>query len=293
MHRGIRKFEGCGRIRILAIVAGSAALFSATGNGQELEGFDCMIEPHSVANVSTREEGVLEELLVKRGDMVRKGQVVARLESGLEEIALEFATARAEMTGEVEARQAALEYAQRQQDRVDELFKESLISDIERDRAETDVRIAEADLQVTEDNHRLAQVERQRAAHQLELRSIRSPVDGVIVEIMMVPGESVDDRAREIMRIAEVDPLNVEVIMPARLFGSVALGAEAEVMPLLPNAEMRASKVSVVDRTIDAASETFGVRLELDNAGHGIPGGVRCDIRFLSDGDTAASVGAE
>jgi RND family efflux transporter MFP subunit len=286
-------FESYGRLKLRVVFAMVASLSSALLNGQELEGFDCMIEPHSVANVSTREEGVLEELLVKRGDIVQKGQVVARLESGLERIALEFATARAEMTGEVESRQAALEYARRQQDRVDQLFADSLISDIERDRAETDVRIAEADLQVTEDNQRLAEVERQRAAHRLELRSIRSPVDGVIVEIMMVPGESVEDRAREIMRIAEVDPLNVEVIMPARLFGSVSIGTEAEVMPLVPNAVMRRSWISVVDRTIDAASETFGVQLELDNEGHEIPGGVRCDVRFMAASDAAASPSAD
>lgn len=280
-------FERFYRRQAVVFAAVAASLWSVPANSQELEGFDCMIEPHSVADVSTREEGVLEEILVKRGDIVRKGQIVARLESGLEEIALEFATARAEMMGEVESRRAALEYAVRQRDRVNELFEGDVISEIEQDRAETDVRIAETDLQVAEDNHRLAQLERQRAAHQLELRSIRSPVDGVIVEIMMAPGESVEDRAREIMRIAEVDPLNVEVIIPARLFGSVAIGTEAEVMPLVPNAELRVSAISVVDRTIDAASETFGVQLELENAGHEIPGGVRCDIRFLPGGDAA------
>lgn len=38
-----------------------------------------------------------------------------------------------------------------------------------------------------------------------------------------------------------------------------------------------------MDKVIDAASNTFGVRLELANAGHSIPGGIRCDINFLVD----------
>ncbi len=247
----------------------------------DLSGFDCLIEPHSVADVSTREEGILEQILVKRGDIVTRGQVVARLESGLEQIALDFANARAEMMGEIESRRAALEFARRQRERVDELYRDSAISLNEKDRAETDLRLAETDLQLAEDNHRLARIERERAAHQLELRSIKSPVDGVIVEIMMVPGESVEERERAIMRIAEINPLNVEVIMPARLFGTVAIGTPAEVSPLVPDSAARLTEVAVVDRTIDAASDTFGVQLQLENADHAIPGGVRCDVRLL------------
>jgi hypothetical protein len=43
------------------------------------------------------------------------------------------------------------------------------------------------------------------------------------------------------------------------------------------------SEVSVVDRTIDAASDTFGVQLQLDNADHAIPGGIRCNIDFTTE----------
>ena len=255
---------------------------------QDLSGLDCMIEPHSVANVSTREEGVLEEILVKRGDVVRKGQVVARLESTLEALSLELANARAEMQGEMESRQATLDYLLRQRKRINELFEDSAISFNEKDKAETDVRLAETELQLALDNHSLMQIERARAAQRLELRSIRSPVDGVIVEILLVPGESVDDRAREIMTIAEVDPLNVEVILPANLFGSVRLGMEAEITPLIPGGKIQFADVSVVDRTIDAASDTFGVQLQLENGNYEIPGGIRCNISFVSEIDASS-----
>ncbi len=254
---------------------------------QDLSGFDCMIEPHSVTDVSTRAEGVLEEILVKRGDIVRKDQIVAKLESSLEAIALEFASARAQMKGEVESSRATLEYMLRQRVRITELYKDNAISFNEKDKADTDVRLAETELQVALDNQRLMQIERERAARQLELRSIRSPVDGVIVEILLVPGESVEDRARQIMTIAEVDPLNVEIILPADRFGLVQVGTSAEIMPLLPGAEVRYAAVAVVDRTIDAASDTFGVQLQLENKNHSIPGGIRCNISFVSETDTA------
>jgi multidrug efflux pump subunit AcrA (membrane-fusion protein) len=131
------------------------------------------------------------------------------------------------------------------------------------------------------------QIERARAAQQLALRSIRSPVDGVIVEILLVPGESVEDRAREIMTIAEVHPLNVEVILPDRQFGAVSVGTPAEITPLIPGATTRTAEVTVVDRTIDAASATFGVQLQLENEDLAIPSGVRCKIDFMSAGGAA------
>jgi len=264
----------CGLAIIGLMVAGGDL------RAQDISNYSCMIEPHSVTELSTSEQGVLETVLVKRGDIVKKGQIVAKLESSLETITLRFAEARVNMTGDIDAKRATLEYVLRQRDRVTELYNDKAISFNDKDKADTDVRLAETELQVALDNQRLMQIERDRAARRLELRSIRSPVDGVIVEILLVPGESVDDRTREIIVIAEVNPLNVEIILPAEQFGAVQVGTPAEVTPLLPGEPVRQTEVSVVDRTIDAASETFGVQLQLDNADYAIPGGIRCDIEF-------------
>jgi RND family efflux transporter MFP subunit len=277
------KMSGLGKIQLICGLA-IFGVMAPVGDpqAQDLSGYDCMIEPHSVTELSTREEGVLEKVLVRRGDIVRKGQVVAKLESSLETIALDFAEARAKMKGDVESRQATLEYMQRQRDRITDLYEDKAISFNDKDKADTDVRLAETELQVALDNQRLMQIERDRSARRLELRSIRSPVDGVIVEILLVPGESVEDRAREIMVIAEVDPLNVEIILPAKQFGSVQVGTPAEITPLLPGQPVRSAEVAVVDRTIDAASDTFRVQLQLENKDYAIPGGIRCDIAFGS-----------
>ena len=273
-------------LRKIQLICG-LAIFGVTVPGgdpqaQDISDYSCMIEPHSVTELSTREEGVLEEVLVRRGDIVRKGQVVAKLESSLEMIALDFAEARANMKGDVESKQATLQYMLRQRDRITELFENKTISFNDKDKADTDVRLAETELQVALANQSLIQIERDRSARRLELRTIRSPVDGVIVEILLVPGESVEARAREIMVIAEVDPLNVEIILPAEAFGSVQVGTPAEITPLLPGQPIRFADVAVVDRTIDAASATFGVQLQLENKDYAIPGGIRCNIAFRS-----------
>jgi multidrug efflux pump subunit AcrA (membrane-fusion protein) len=86
----------------------------------------------------------------------------------------------------------------------------------------------------------------------------------------------------KILKLAQINPLNVEVIAPLELFGAIRPGMVGEVslQPLMKGAFQ--AKVVVVDRVIDAASGTFGVRLELPNPGNKFPSGVRCQVRFSS-----------
>ena len=66
----------------------------------------------------------------------------------------------------------------------------------------------------------------------------------------------------------------------AFLYHAIEAGMEATVTPKYPGATTHTAVVTVVDRVVDAASDTFGVRMELPNPGLEIPGGVRCDVRF-------------
>jgi multidrug efflux pump subunit AcrA (membrane-fusion protein) len=77
-----------------------------------------------------------------------------------------------------------------------------------------------------------------------------------------------------------MDPLRVEVIVPAQVFGKIRPGMVATIVPELPEYGEQTVKVSIVDRTIDSASNTFGVRLELPNAAWQLPAGLKCAVRF-------------
>lgn len=112
------------------------------------------------------------------------------------------------------------------------------------------------------------------------------PIAGIVVQVMLASGESVKDRP--IMVVAQVDQLNVEIIRWEKKCGSIKVGSKAEVQPLLRGMKPRVAEVTVVDRVIDAASNTFGVRLEMPNPDYAIPGGIRCEIRFLPETDAVA-----
>jgi len=81
-----------------------------------------------------------------------------------------------------------------------------------------------------------------------------------------------------VLRLAQINPLNVEVIAPARMFKSVQVGMSGRVnlAPLFPGSHQ--AKVVVVDKLIDAASGTLGVRLQLPNPDNKIPAGIKCSV---------------
>ena len=265
--------------RAVVIFSGLCAVWGA--QAEELAGFDCLIKPQTVAEVSAREEGILQELLVGRGDLVVKGQAIAHLHRDVALTTVVLSKARVGFTAEIQELRETLAFARREKERIDKLSTAKAISFTEKDRAATDATRAELRLQQAIERRTIARLELTRAQRILENRTVRSPVDGIVVERMMSPGESAENRP--IVKIAKIDPLHVEIIAPVDYFGAIRVGMQAEVMPRYPGASQQTATVTVVDRVVDAASDTFGVRLLLPNPDHKIPGGVRCGIRFLVD----------
>ena len=84
-----------------------------------------------------------------------------------------------------------------------------------------------------------------------------------------------------IVAIAQIDPLRVEVILPAAMFRTISVGNKAIVRTnYLPGRRFHA-EVKIVDRVIKAASSTFRVRLEIPNTDKSLPPGLRCQVHFL------------
>jgi membrane fusion protein (multidrug efflux system) len=215
--------------------------------------FDGFIEASEVVNVSSQVAGILEEVMVERGDRITKGQVIAKLNSDIEEAASELAMAR-------------VEFGKRKVLRNEDLYKKELISIHDKDEMETELRISELQLR--------------EAQKKLEIRTIRSTVDGVVVERFLSPGEYVGEDP--IMRVACIDPLYVEVVVPAERFGMINRNDKAEVILDIPKPRKYNANVIIVDRVIDAASGTFGVRLILPNPDYLLPAGLRCKVKFIA-----------
>lgn len=252
--------------------------------GEPLAGrsFDCLVSANQLIEIRSPVSGLLESVPFKRGSTVKKGAVVASLESSAERSAAAVAKYRSEMKGATESGLARVELLGKKFERRRDLASEKAISLQDRDDSDLDRRLASAELRQARENGELARIEWQHAVDLLNLRSIKSPFNGIVVDQYLYPGELVDpnDAKRVILKLAEVDPLRVEVILPVALFGSVKIGDPAEVAPEPPIGGRYSTSVKHVDRIVDSASGTFGVRLELSNPQFRIAPGVKCKVSF-------------
>jgi RND family efflux transporter MFP subunit len=244
--------------------------------------FDCLIEPRQVLELRAPIEGLIERVNVERGDFVRKGQDLVVLDTRVDQVQASIAQHRAQMEGAMRSWESKGEFSARKSARMDQLQKQDFVSAQMRDEAMTEKRIAEAELRDAVDNRKLSGLEHQRQLEIIRLKTIRSPVNGVVVERFFNPGEFAEAGVgrKPLIKIADIDTLNVEVLLPAAAYGRVKLGSEISVTPEMPAGLNVRAKVKVIDRVLDAASGTFGVRLELPNAQRRILGGIRCRAAF-------------
>jgi len=241
--------------------------------------FDGLIEPKMVIKVGSGVPGILDTVKVDRGDMVREGQVLATLQSEVERATMELARARAELEATIKAKQEELEFARRNQERIKDLYETKALPFQEWDEVETKRILAELGLAEALENKRLAGFEYRRAKAVLERMTIRSPVTGVVVERFLHPGEYIEDQA--ILELAQIDPLHIEVVMPVEMYGTIKPGMGATIKPEAPVSGFYKATVLMVDKVIDAASGTFGVRLHLPNPDFKLPPGLKCKVVFL------------
>ena len=240
--------------------------------------YDGVIEPFRVVKVGSGVYGILETVNVDRGDSVKKGQALATLQSGVEKATMEAARARAEMDASIKAKQANLDFYTRKKQMNEELYKKQVLPFSQMDEVETNRILADMQLQEALENKRLAELEYKRAVEVVNRMTIYSPVNGVVVERYLSPGEYIENQS--VLKLAQIDPLNVEVILPVTLFPSIKIGMKAKVVPEAPIGGQYTAEVKIVDRVIDAASWTFGVRLELPNPSNRLPAGLKCKVTF-------------
>ncbi|MEG3640595.1 efflux RND transporter periplasmic adaptor subunit [Magnetococcus sp. PR-3] len=208
----------------------------------------CLIEPSLQAAMGTQVEGVLEKVMVDRGDFIRRGQLLAQLSVGVEKAAVAYQEVR-------------VAYGTRRVDRNKALKRQKLISPQDLDEIVTELE--------------LSQLELQERKEQLKLRQIYAPFDGVVVDRMRDPGDMIKQEL--IMNVARIDPLHVELVVPATQLNRFKKGEKRFIeVPLLK--KRFEARVSVIDKVVDAASGTFRVRLVLPNKRHRLSAGLRCKL---------------
>ena len=190
----------------------------------------CLIEPKMVVKLGSQATGVLDRVLVDRGDPVKSGTVVATLNSTIEARNAAIAHVRAKNDTEVRLAEEAAVFADSTFNRRNTLWKGKHVSDETFEKSEMDARMRRLEVERAKVALELAKLDADRAQALLDVRTIKSPIDGVIVVRKMSPGEFVRDES-QIVEIAQIDPLFVHVFLPVGVHSRIRVGMPGLVGP--------------------------------------------------------------
>jgi RND family efflux transporter MFP subunit len=207
-------------------------------------------EPYKTITVSAGEQGVLAEMLVEEGAVVKQGQVLARLDTTVLLAELEIAKVEATLQ-------------RTRQKRLEELAAANRSTPEELDRARTDLTIKDAQVR--------------RIEGQIETRTMRTPVDGIVTEIKRDPSETVSVANPHVLTVVQVDKLLVNLFLPPARAASLKAGATVA-LRLLDEQGTAPAKVEFVSPVTDSASGTVRVKFVVENAAGKHRSGGRCTL---------------
>jgi HlyD family secretion protein len=147
----------------------------------------------TTVTVGTQVSGIVQDMLVDFNNIVKKGQVLARLDPSILETQVE--TAKANLTNaqaNLERQKVAVADAQSKLARAKELSARQLINKVDLENAETTVKSAEAQLKSTQSSIVQAEAAVNKARVDLGHTVITAPIDGIIIKRSVDRGQTVN-----------------------------------------------------------------------------------------------------
>ena len=235
--------------------------------------------PYREATLSVVQPGRIEQIAASEGSVVAEGSPVFALKDGVQRARTELARGTSESTLEVELAKAHLERAERDLERLRRLHGNDDASSKELADAHSVARIARLECELARFVHGQAALAYQREKELLDQFHIRAPFHGYVAEHLKHPGEAVEE-GEGVIRLVQVDPLQVVTDCPLALAGSVKAGEQVRVRPVEGQWPARWGTVILASRVADGASQTFKVKLTVPNEDAAWMAGLKVLVEF-------------
>ncbi len=191
--------------RLVEITKGDlASVVAATGN----------LEPVTTVQVGTQVSGIVDEVLADFNDHVKAGQVIARIDKTLLLAAVQSSRTQ------LERAQAEQKHAESEYDRLKDLHEQKMISDSEFNTAQYNLDVSRASVKA-------AKIDCERADRNLGYATITAPLDGVVVERSVDPGQTVQSSfsAPQLFKIAgDLAAMQILVSVDESDIGQIKVG---------------------------------------------------------------------
>ena len=210
--------------------------------------------------VTPQASGLIREILVKSGDRVKQGQVIAKLDSEEQVIAKGQADV---------ALKAAVE-------------KSSLYNNIKSSVSRMDV----FDQEIAEQNARL---QLQAAQLSLDRRNILAPIDGIVGIMPINIGDNVSTTT-PIVTLDDRTEILVDYWVPERFANTVKVGQAVEATSVARPGQVFSGAVEAIDNRVDRASRTLRMRARINNASDELRAGMSFSVGMRFEGNQYPAV---
>jgi RND family efflux transporter MFP subunit len=210
-------------VRTARVAAADAAWTDAPGS----------IEAKNTATVASRLSAVIERVMVERGDTVRRGDILVRLDGR-------------DITAQVNATEAAARAARAQRERIESLFAKEAATKQELEQATRQDQAAAAAVSA--------------AKSQLDYVVLRAPFDGRVTDKMAGQGDLAAPGQR-LLTIQGAGALQAVASVPGGVAEPLTLGQRVQVV--LDDGSVVSSVISVLSPAADPVSRRFLVKCDL------------------------------
>jgi RND family efflux transporter MFP subunit len=237
------------------------------------------------STIYARVNGYVSKWLVDIGDHVKKGQVLAIIETP--ELDAELEAARAQLKSsqsQVVARQAEAEFSKTTNDRWRDSPK-GVVSEQERESKKADFESSEARLYAANAQVNLDKSKVDQYTALAEFKQVKAPFDGTITERKIDIGNLVTAGSSmtttSLYRMAQTDPLRIFVDVPQSAAGELMnVGAPAEIRANGAVGGVFSGTIARSAESINAQARTMRVEVDMPNPKHALVPGMYVNIAF-------------
>lgn len=212
-----------------------------------------LIVPLHEVKVGTPVEGLVKEVLVQEGETVEAGTALVRLVDDLEQL-------------DVERAEKVLEKAKFDHEAAQKLLKENISTREEALRKSIE--------------HDLARIQRDAAEARLKHKTLRAPIQGIVVSRDKEPGEAVLLH-ETLVQIVHIRQVQAQFYLEPGQMLNLKVGGKLSVrVPSLTDLPPIMGEIVFMDPRMDAESGLYRVKLRLDNADLRLKAGMRAEVEF-------------
>lgn len=236
---------------------------------------EAFAEPYRTIQVATTDLGIVREVLVREGDSVEADQPLVKLDDELVKASLEIAKQNLASRGALNTAEAELRLQVARLAKLEPLARDGFARSDELERARSEKEVAAARVLTAQETLQVRQREFDKIQIELQRRTVKSPVQGVVSKLHREVGEFVAPTDPVLITVVQLDPLLATFSLKPAQASQLSVGLLVQVQFASQEQPVK-GEIELVSPVTEARSGTVRVKVRIPNPQRACRSGDRC-----------------